>query len=74
LANGHARRAGRRGGDYSQHAYTLSNRVVGLALPAAGLPRKPEVRMGALNWLGLLLSLAVAIYLLVALLRPEKFE
>jgi K+-transporting ATPase KdpF subunit len=30
--------------------------------------------MTAMEWIGLVLSLAVAIYLFVALLYPEKFE
>ncbi len=30
--------------------------------------------MSIVDWLGIALSLAIGIYLLVALLRPEKFE
>lgn len=30
--------------------------------------------MSAIEWIGLLLSCALAIYLIAALLRPEKFE
>jgi K+-transporting ATPase KdpF subunit len=30
--------------------------------------------MGVVEWIGLLLSVALAIYLVAALLRPEKFE
>jgi K+-transporting ATPase KdpF subunit len=30
--------------------------------------------MNALDWIGLLLSIGIAIYLFVALLLPEKFE
>jgi K+-transporting ATPase KdpF subunit len=30
--------------------------------------------MTAMEWIGLVLSVAVAIYLFVALLYPEKFE
>jgi K+-transporting ATPase KdpF subunit len=30
--------------------------------------------MSALNWVGLLLALAIGVYLLVALLRPDRFE
>lgn len=30
--------------------------------------------MTLIDWIGLLLSIAVAIYLMIALLRPEKFE
>jgi K+-transporting ATPase KdpF subunit len=32
------------------------------------------MRMSAMEWIGLLLSLALAVYLVAALLRPEKFE
>ena len=30
--------------------------------------------MNVLEWVGLLLSLAIAVYLVVALLFPEKFQ
>lgn len=30
--------------------------------------------MSVMNWIGLLLSLAIGIYLVIALLLPEKFE
>jgi K+-transporting ATPase KdpF subunit len=30
--------------------------------------------MSAMEWIGVVLSIAVAIYLFVALLYPEKFE
>jgi K+-transporting ATPase KdpF subunit len=30
--------------------------------------------MSAMDWIGLALSIAVAIYLFIALLYPEKFE
>jgi K+-transporting ATPase KdpF subunit len=30
--------------------------------------------MSIVDWLGIALSLAIGIYLLVALLRPDKFE
>jgi K+-transporting ATPase KdpF subunit len=30
--------------------------------------------MSVMNWIGLLLAIAIGIYLLVALLRPEDFE
>lgn len=30
--------------------------------------------MSAMNWIGLVLSLAIGIYLVIALLLPEKFE
>jgi K+-transporting ATPase KdpF subunit len=30
--------------------------------------------MSAMEWISLLLSFALAIYLIAALLRPEKFE
>lgn len=30
--------------------------------------------MSIVDWLGIALSLAIGIYLLVALLRPEQFE
>lgn len=30
--------------------------------------------MNLMEWIGLLLAIAIAIYLIVALLRPEKFE
>jgi K+-transporting ATPase KdpF subunit len=30
--------------------------------------------MSVIEWIGLLLSFALAIYLVAALLRPEKFE
>ena len=30
--------------------------------------------MSAMNWLGLLLTLGIGIYLVIALLFPEKFQ
>jgi K+-transporting ATPase KdpF subunit len=30
--------------------------------------------MSVMNWIGLLLSIGIAIYLVVALLIPEKFQ
>lgn len=30
--------------------------------------------MSAMDWIGLLLSLGIAVYLVVALLLPEKFQ
>jgi len=30
--------------------------------------------MSAMNWLGLILALGLAIYLVIALLYPEKFQ
>lgn|GEM_PF-2493592 len=30
--------------------------------------------MSVMNWLGLALSLAIGVYLVIALLLPEKFE
>jgi K+-transporting ATPase KdpF subunit len=30
--------------------------------------------MSVMDWIGLLLALAIAIYLVIALLRPDKFE
>jgi K+-transporting ATPase KdpF subunit len=37
--------------------------------------REPgETPMSAMEWIGLVLSVCVAVYLFVALLYPEKFE
>jgi K+-transporting ATPase KdpF subunit len=33
-----------------------------------------ERSMNVMDWVGLVLSVALAVYLIVALLRPEKFE
>jgi K+-transporting ATPase KdpF subunit len=30
--------------------------------------------MSVMNWIGLVLSLALGVYLMIALLLPEKFE
>jgi K+-transporting ATPase KdpF subunit len=37
-------------------------------------PKLGDARMSTMDWIGLLLSLAIAVYHIVALLRPEKFE
>jgi K+-transporting ATPase KdpF subunit len=36
--------------------------------------RVGEEAMSVMEWIGLVLSIAVAIYLFIALLYPEKFE
>jgi K+-transporting ATPase KdpF subunit len=44
-----------------------------LAVPEARR-RAGEEAMSVMEWIGVLLSVAVAIYLFIALLYPEKFE